>query len=272
MNKLQQTEFELLNVFVDICDKLNLKYYLVCGTALGAVKYKGFIPWDDDVDVALLREDYEVFIKKAPLLLPEYLFLQNHHTDENFPQIYSKLRNSCTTYIEKSVENLPIHHGVYIDIFPLDGYPVRKVEQAFLEFRKRVYQSLMLSVCNVEQSKKAKFIKFISNLFDSSGNVNHIVKKYSKMLKSYPVQKSDYICNHGNWQGKLEYAPREQYGEGIIMKFEGLDVRVPEQYDAYLTQKYGNWRADLPVEQQVGHHYYSVLDLDNPYTMYLNNK
>ena len=120
MTPLQQKELELLTLFIQICSQLELRYYLVCGTALGAVKYGGFIPWDDDVDVSMPREDYEVFLQKAPALLPEHVFLQNYRTDPAFPQIFSKLRNSNTTYIEKSAGKLPINHGIYIDIFPLD--------------------------------------------------------------------------------------------------------------------------------------------------------
>ena len=92
------------------------------------------------------------------------------------------------------------------------------------------------------------------------------------MISSYPVENSEVICNHGNWQGKLEYAPREQYGEGIMMEFEGLKVRVPELYDEYLTQKYGDWRADLPEEEKVGHHYYSVCDLNKSYKEYIKDR
>lgn len=94
MNDLQKCELELLKYFIDICNKLNLRYYLVCGSALGAVKYGGFIPWDDDVDVALPRPDYEMFIKNAQRMLPSHVFLQNSMTDPQFPLIFSKLRNS----------------------------------------------------------------------------------------------------------------------------------------------------------------------------------
>ncbi len=77
MTELQRKEFELLSCLISICRTLGLRYYLVCGSALGAEKYKGFIPWDDDVDVALLREDYETLLRKAPGLLPDQMFLQN---------------------------------------------------------------------------------------------------------------------------------------------------------------------------------------------------
>ena len=137
MNPIQEKVFQLLKLFIEICNKLQLKYFLVCGSALGAVKYKGFIPWDDDVDVALFREDYEFFCKEAPKLLPKQFFLQNYHSDPAFPAIYSKLRGSTTTCIEESVENLHINHGISLDIFPLDGYPINKNEQRRLEIRKK---------------------------------------------------------------------------------------------------------------------------------------
>lgn len=134
MNELQQAEFALLKAFDQVCAKLGLKYFLVCGSALGAAKYRGFIPWDDDIDVALYREDYEIFCAHAAALLPEHLFVQNYRTDPAFPAIYSKLRDSNTTYIEKSARHLPIHHGIFIDVFPLDGYPDGRLARRRLEF------------------------------------------------------------------------------------------------------------------------------------------
>ena len=94
MNELQKIEFDMLKEVVRVCSELKLTYYLVCGSALGSIKYRGFIPWDDDMDIALPRRDYEIFIKEAQALLPENLFLQNYHTEPSFPQIFSKLRNS----------------------------------------------------------------------------------------------------------------------------------------------------------------------------------
>lgn len=126
MTPIQKKVLQILQSFMQICDQLQLKYFLVCGSALGAVKYGGFVPWDDDVDVALFRNDYERFCKEAPALLPEQLFLQNFQSDPAFPAIYSKLRNSETTCIEESIAALPINHGISIDIFPLDGYPKDK--------------------------------------------------------------------------------------------------------------------------------------------------
>ena len=123
MNDVQNVVMDMFKEFIKICDTLNLKWYMINGSALGAVKYGGFIPWDDDLDVGLLRTDYEIFLEKAQDLLPKHIFLQNYRTDKNFPHIYSKLRNSNTTFIEPSIAKLDMNHGIFLDIFPLDYYP-----------------------------------------------------------------------------------------------------------------------------------------------------
>lgn len=268
MNELQKTELELLKVFTGICDRLGLRYYLVCGTALGAVKYGGFIPWDDDVDVGLLRQDYEVFLEKAPELLPEHLFLQNYRTEPAFPAIYSKLRNSETTYIERSASRLPINQGIGIDIFPLDGYPEDLAQQKKLEYRKQIYRRL-LSVAYLPNRKWKWLFVAPFRLLRVHKHTAALARRYENMITRYPTANSAVIANHGNWQGKLEYAPAEQYGSGARGKFEGLEVWLPEQYDAYLRQKYGDYALDPPAAEQVGHHYYTVCDPARSYREYL---
>ena len=269
MNNLQQKEFDLLKIFIEICEKIGLRYYLVCGTALGAVKYDGFIPWDDDVDVALCREDYKIFCEKAQSLLPQGIFLQTYETDQRYPCIFSKLRDSNTTYIEKTCKNITMNHGVYIDIFPLDGYPESLKLQKRLERKKFFYKLLISSVYESNCSLKIRILRKIFRILGVHKRTGRILVKYEKLISAYSTKKSSVWCNHGNWQGNLEYAPKEQYGQGIIMKFQGVDVRVPERYDEYLTQKYGDWRSDPPQDDQIGHHHYSVMDLEVPYTEYM---
>ena len=111
MNALQKRELELFQAFLQVCRQLKLPYFLVCGSALGAVKYQGFIPWDDDMDIAMLRPDYEVFLAQAPALLPGHIFLQNYKTDPAFPAIYSKLRLSGTLFLEASDFHRPLPPG-----------------------------------------------------------------------------------------------------------------------------------------------------------------
>lgn len=129
MNDLQKVEFDIFLEFDFVCRKLNLNYFLVSGTALGAVRHGGIIPWDDDLDVAMFRDDYNKFMELAPRMLPNKLFLQNYKTDKNYPFVFAKLRNKQTAFIETALRNFDMNHGIYIDIFPLDGYPEKKCEQ-----------------------------------------------------------------------------------------------------------------------------------------------
>lgn len=271
MTDLQKIEFDMLKEVVRICDELQLRYYLVCGSALGAAKYGGFIPWDDDMDVGLLREDYEVFVSKAQSMLPKRLFLQNHKTDPNYPHIFSKIRNCRTTFIESAVKRIDMNHGVYIDVFPLDGYPKSISEQQALEKQKFKCQKKLSCVFALKRSLKSTAAMCVRRLCGYHRNTAQTLDEYAAAIAGYSTADSLFICNHGNWQGKLEYAPREQYGDGIIAKFEGLDVRIPERYDEYLTQKYGDWRADLPEDQKFGHHFAEVIDLERPYTDYVEH-
>lgn len=270
MTPLQEKELEMLKIFIRLCDQLGLCYYLVCGSALGAVKYGGFIPWDDDVDVALPRADYEVFLSKAPQLLPEGFFLQNYRTDPAFPQIFSKLRNSNTAFIEKSAAGLPINHGIYIDIFPLDGYPQGRWAQWLLEVKKRLYLQALGSAFAAPETPLRRILWRTKRLLGFHRRTAGIARRYEALLMQYPPETSLLWCNHGNWQGRREYAPKAQYGSGISGSFEGQPVRLPSRYHDYLTQKYADYRRELPRHQQVGHHFVTVCDCSRPYTDYIS--
>lgn len=271
MTELQKKEFDLLKAFYDVCNQLEIRSYLVCGSALGAVKYKGFIPWDDDVDVALLREDYEDFLKKAPSLLPKNIFVQDYRSDPEFPAVFAKLRDSGTTYIEKSASKLNINHGIYIDIFPLDGYPSKKSEQKKLEFKKKIYKRLLASAFYTDNTLK-RIMYLPLKIIGANKNTSKIVKKYTDMISSYKVENSTVLANHGNWQGILDYSPKNIFGKGRYAEFEGLRVVVPAMAEEYLAQKYGDIKKDPPKDEQVGHHYYSVMDTEKPYTEYISSK
>lgn len=271
MNDLQRTEFEILQEVIEICEKLDIRCFLLCGSALGAAKYQGFIPWDDDVDLGMYREDYVRFLREAPQYLPAHLFLQTHRTDPAYPQIFAKVRNSNTTYIEKSVSGVNMHHGIGVDIFPLDGYPAEKIQQDRLERKKKIYTRLLSCVYS-GGNWKVRALRVCLRMLGVHRRTGQILDRYEQMIASYPVEASGIVCNHGNWQGKLEYFTTKQFGDGAWSRFEGIRVRIPEDYDAYLTQKYGAWREDLPPEQQVGHHYYAVCDPTVSYRCYIQQQ
>ena len=270
MNKLQEKEFELLKLFIDICNKYDLKYYLVCGSALGAVKYKGFIPWDDDIDVALLRDDYEKFLEIAPHELPSWVFVQNCRTEPDYPHLGTKLRNTNTTYLEKDFKNLDLNQGIFIDVFPLDGYPNSIEEQKELE-KKKMYFYRRRFTKLAKPIHKDILLTIYSLLYLFFGMFKNTQKAClgnEELIKKYSPKESELWCNYANSIRKYEYSPKSHYGEGIFMKFEGLDVRIPEDYDGYLTLKYGDYKADLPDKLKVPSHHYLV-DLEKSYKEYV---
>ena len=279
MNDLQKVELGILKEYVILCESLNLKYYLVCGSALGAVKYGGFIPWDDDIDVAMPRRDYEVFLDCASKLLPEWCFVQNYRTNKEFHLIGTKLRDSRTTFVEYSCENLNINHCVFIDVFPLDSYlPQKDQQKKFAKMQKRI-EAIRRVRLNYRRftsreifSLRNNYYYILYKLFGLYKNTVFYIAQYESFISSGNSDESDIICNHANSIDKRDYSPKWHYGNGVSVEFEGLVVRIPENYDAYLTQKYGEWRADLPSEEQKGHHYYVLCDLDKPYTSYFEYK
>lgn len=269
MTPLQKKELNIFLEFERICKKLSLKYYLVCGSALGAEKYEGFIPWDDDMDVAMPRDDYDNFVKEAQKYLPENIFVQNSFTEPNFPAMYTKLRDSHSTFVEKSVAHIKMNHGVFIDVFPLDGYPKYKLSQFIFEIKKRYYNTIFLSVADVKRTTKTTLVHKVLSFFKLNKNMAKVSEKYNNLVSKYSLDSSDFWCNHGNSAGKLDYSPKAQFGKGRKSVFEGIEVIVPEKSDEYLTQKYGNWRADLPKEERQGHHVYAICDVDTPFSEYI---
>ena len=274
MTALQQVQFQLLQEFLKVCEKLGLKYYMVCGSVLGAAKFQGFIPWDDDLDVGLPREDYEIFLREAQKLLPEHVFLQNHRTDPEFPFLFSKLRHSGTTYIEACRSHLDMNHGVYIDVFPIDGHPTRPDQMRKFKWQRMFYELRWKTALQYTGWKKPvawvrnRLVYLACDLTGRSRDSVQALAEYNCFLAGFRLEDSLLWCNYGNKQGTREYAPREQYGEGTFLDFEELQVRVPADYDAYLTQKYGSWREDIPEERKKGMHPYLVCDLERPYTDY----
>ena len=269
MNELQKTELDLFLCFAEICKKLDLNYFLVAGSALGAKRHGGFIPWDDDMDVGMYREDYDKFMELVPEMLPENIFLQNYKTDPKYPNVFAKLRNSNTTYIEKTSKNLDINHGIYIDIFPLDGCPEKPFEVKKLNFIKKIYRLKLFSAFELPKSPRGRAVLSLLRLFGCHKRTGKTVAKYEKFISKYSVKESNIICNHGNWYGEKDYIPKEFYGQGKDIEFEGVKARVPEKCEEYLAALYGDWQTPPPPEKQIGHHFYEVCDTNKPYTEYM---
>lgn len=265
--ELKTVELELLKEFLRVCEKLDLNYYVLGGTLLGAVRHKGFIPWDDDIDVGMPRADYEKFVACGQEYLPDNYFVQTFITDPGYPANFAKIRNSETTFIETSVSGCDMNHGVYIDVFPLDYYPEKNI---FSFEIKKLLLTLRVSTAFTKGKMKirTRIVRLVSCVLYPS-HKKALVRR-EKMFKSVP--KSGLILNNCGAWGRKEIMPLEWYLEGCELEFEGLVVKGPKEYDKYLSQLYGNYMQPPPPEKRVGHHYADVIDLKKPYTCYVRKK
>ncbi len=264
IEKLKKIELNMLLVFLKICQKYNLTYYLIGGTCLGAVRHQGFIPWDDDIDVGMPRKDYERFLTIAGNELPENIFLQTGKSDPNYPMNFAKLRDSATTFIETSVKDIKMNHGCYLDIFPLD---VHKPSRRF-EFLNKIYLSRIdIEFKNYKQQRlKNRIIRIVVKIFIP--NYRTARNRRDSLLSRYKDDNCDMVANYCGAWGKKEICPKEWFGDGRKMNFEGIEVIVPEKYELYLRQLYGNYMELPPVEKRISHHYCEIIDLNNTYEKY----
>lgn len=275
LKKLQLVELDILKEFIRVCNELNVKYFLDSGTLLGCIRHGGFIPWDDDIDVSMPREDYEIFLKEGQKLLKDKYFLQTYKTDPEYTMGFAKIRNSETTFIESSVKRLNINHGVYIDIFPMDGYKPSEKIKNFINSKLNVLYNLQINKkydnLNKANSAKLKALQGVSDLIYGKTSINKILQKKDKIAKKNEYSKSEYVAffSYPSIPASKNYMPKDFFGEGTFKKFEDIEkVRVPANFEGYLTKVYGDYMKLPPEEKRVAHHYNEIIDLNKSYKEY----
>ena len=273
MARLKACELDMLKAFIDVCDRLGLRYYLVEGTLLGAVRHKGFIPWDDDIDVGMPRNDYERFLKEAQQHFPPYYFVQSIHSEPEYHANFAKIRDSRTTFVGSGVKNRKINHGIFIDIFPIDYTYEDKWSRVILKIKNRICVARIAQVFTLPPKKRNLLIKLVKKVIAMYAQCRYPKMREAVLAREKlctALQEGRLVTNYGSAWGDKEIMPKEWYGEGVFLEFEGMSVRVPTEYDKWLTQVYGNYMQLPPVEKRVTHHFTEVIDLDKPYTEYVN--
>ena len=262
--QLKQKELQILSAFIAVCDELNLKYFLAGGTLLGAIRHKGFIPWDDDIDVCMPRDDYDLFLKNAYKYLPEHLFVQTHYSDPDYRQPFAKIRDSNTTYIETSSQMLNINHGIFIDIFPIDGLPDNNRKINHLLRYKKVVMTYLGKDYYPRTFRRAVF-GFIAKCLLFAKTPQSALCRFEVKIKKYSYTECKKTILYGGAWGKKEIHDKDLYGDGATATFEGLKVVVPANYDCYLTELYGDYMKMPPIEKRIGHHFCCRFDLNQSY-------
>lgn len=277
MNELQNCQLNILKEFIRICEENNLIYYLVGGSCLGAIRHQGFIPWDDDIDVAMPREDFDKFITLQEKVNKPY-FIQTYKTDKRYIYNFAKLRDSSTTFIENFFVNHRINHGVWIDIFPLDGMS-KNINTPAYKFSKKVklnwfnvylmYLPALLRRPHLKTLWKDIPLNLVAFLFMFL-NIGHYRNKLiDKRVKKIKYNDASLVGNFFGTNPKKEAMPKEIFQEGTIKKFEGIDVKVPKDFDRYLKLLFNDYMKLPSKEKQIGHHYNKGLDLKKDYITYI---
>ena len=264
VSEIQDIAYRLLVLFHEFCEKNNLRYILAGGTMLGAVRHHDFIPWDDDVDVQMPREDYERFLKLAKDGIGENTGLISRDTMK-IPYIaFSKIIDTRTVlYEDISIEN---REGIYIDVFPTDGLPDDDAEIE-KHFRKIQRMKKVLRIRTLKIKRGKSFLGFLAKivlvppirLFVSP---KKIVSKIDEFAKSYSFEKCERVAFQVCGFGIREVTRKDKYLERIKVKYRDAELYVPSNYDEYLTSLYGDYMTPPPIKRQVTHHSFKAYWLD----------
>ena len=267
-------EMDILREISRVCEKHNLSYFVYGGTLLGAIRHKGFIPWDDDMDIAMLREDYEEFLKVVEKEFDIKVYCLQR--GEEFGEIYegfSRIRYNNSTAIIKRDSEKDCNHGIFIDIFPLDRLPKKK-------WQRKVQFPL---------------IKIISGLvyyrtYDDEGMSHKHIRNIAKRIKCEKIWKwlaniLKHICMMYNTNGSSVvgilscdpydekcYWHMEDIKETIELPYENMIVKAPVGYDRCLKIGYGDYMKFPPENERGNWHQHIFYDPYKPYTEYVNRK
>ena len=267
--KLWAIMLDMIVEFDKVCKKYDLTYYAIYGALLGAVRHKGFIPWDDDFDVAMPREDYERFIRLSDEFRHPY-FLQTPYTDSEYFYSFAKIRNSNTTGVVEMFEYSKFNHGIWISVFPLDRWDNDGGEERYYQIRKLVIDcSTFMRMGNphLDETNKTRVAAY-------QGDPMRDYEEIQRLAQFCKDPDSEYVMTavitQGSYPGKLLKAA--DFERAIPMEFERMEIMVPIGYDHLLRVWYRDYMQFPPIEKRGLCHAGTVFDADIPYKDYLHQQ
>lgn len=257
---LQLRILRTLLVVDKICKEHNLRYYIMAGTMLGAIRHKGFIPWDDDLDIGMPRADYDLLMANATKWLPEPYEAICAENDEKYPLPFAKIQDAGTTLIERM--HLKYLGGIYLDVFPLDGAPTSRIKQR-LHFGKYEFYKRALYLIHRDPYKHGKGpSSWIPLLCRKLFTPNGIQKSIRRIMTKYDFDQSLLVGDYDD--GMKGIMPKTILGTPTPIIFEEVEVWGVQEYHMYLTQKYGDYMT-IPKQSGQRQHNFHYLDLNKPY-------
>lgn len=271
VREIQDKMLDILVYFRDFCQANNLKFVLCGGTCLGAVRHKGFIPWDDDVDVFMLREDYEklqeLWAKNADV--DRYACVRS---DEHINIHHSamEIKDNNTTFINYHSVDSDIHHGLMIDVIPVDGVPEGRWKQLWQMINSMVYCCFNFQRLPDHKGKLTYYAtKLALGLIRSPKLRYKIWHGAEKRLSKYATENCEKVASFGEGATIMRmHFPTQWFTDPAYLDFEGYSMPVPTDPDQYLKITFGDYMQLPPEEEQVARHNAVFIDLNNSYTKY----
>lgn len=253
--ELRSIQLDILREIDAFCRKHGIRYFLCYGSLIGAIRHKGYIPWDDDIDISMPRPDYERFVREFS---SSRFVLLDKSRDKNHPYLYGKVSDPET--IVKENYDCPIEVGVNVDIFPIDGLPDDKKESDRLcEKLKKLRR--MLEVKRLYVSKDRPLWK---NILHVSGKLILlpvpdccILRHIGKLQQRYPYENASWVADL-NFGGKERRVPKSLFERTVEVDFEGGKFWAPEGYDTWLRSIFGDYMQLPPEEKRVSNHFFEV--------------
>ena len=260
---LQLRILSVLMAVDQVCRTHELRYYIIAGTLLGAIRHHGFIPWDDDLDIAMPRTDYDLLIAH-PEWLPEPLELVSYETDPEYPLPFAKIQDAETTLIERM--HLKYLGGVYIDVFPLDGMTSNPICRRIHFIRYFFLKKIQYFLCRDPYRHGHGPSSWLPLCCRALWTLPQIQAKMQRMQKRFDFDASELVVDHDD--GLRGVMPRSFVGTPTPVSFEGRTVMGVARPHDYLRQKYGDDYMVVPPHDDRRQHNFHLLDLEHGYRTY----
>ena len=262
LDKLHITLKEILSVIDKLCKKHNILYFATAGTLLGAVRHSDFIPWDDDIDIAMYRDDYDRFLEIAKKELPEEYFCLDFETYKDFPVYCAKICKKGTLFVEKEIRKLKYPHCVFVDIMPFDSLPEdekkRKKHLRKIRFRNELFKTRILWSVSSISSKKKRIIgntmRPLLHILLLPFSRRFLYNRLMKCLKKYYSLNKQTIAGYRGVEGFSQ--PVDVILPLKELKFGDMMIPVPNNYDEALRREFGDYMQLPPLEKRQSHEPY----------------
>ena len=266
MKKVWAVQLSILNDFINVCSDHNLTYWVIGGSLLGTIRHKGYIPWDDDIDVSMPRKDYDILIKHPEWFRhPNLLHLPSNK--EKYYEGWARVHNVNTSVLYKNYKKEGSKQGIYLDIFPLDDFSDSKKE---IKAIKKIWRTNLFghAFCyNANSNFSAKAISFLLRTFHAF-NSEKTFNKINKLAKMSPTD-AEYLASKmvHSYRIERQFFNKEDFNDSTEADFEFLKVKIPVGYDRILQKNYPNYMEFPPVQSRGCWHDF-IFDVEHPYDFY----